>query len=608
MADSLHRRRLADLVDSTANRVIEQAVTDDVPITELRAMRLRWYEMRAATPDRVPGGGTAANVYIYDKIGGSLGVNAKTFAADLADLDVDTIHLRINSPGGSVFDALAIMNTLRQHPSRVVAHIDGIAASAASVVMLGADEIVVEPGGEVMTHNASTTADGQPTMLRQVATWLERQSDNIADLYAQRSGATREQWQQLMDEETWFYGDEAVQIGLADRAETLRGPAPVPDADMAERMRKRHSLQAFRYQGRAAQPTTPVLPEPMIRKAAPVTTTRTARGGVPSEVRDAAQLRRRAFDRRMMTRSAPAGITVQSRRSPAGGDIVHDMVELRGRQMHRTKGYFTVYNRGYEMWDAFGPYQEAVVDGSGTETIGQGPDCIFLVNHTGLALARTGGTWNQHRGTLELSEDTNGGHHVGYLNPANSYVQDLVPLMDDGVITEMSYAFMITDGWWNDDFTRFEIRRYDMERGDVSAVNYGANPYTDISARAAEVLDELESLPPGAIREAHLRLGRRIESYEQLLRDVDPGRAARIADVALESRAVGGESTDDEISAAEKWVAEALGRGGAGPGVGSGTPDLPQDATKVIDNTAPEGPTVASYEALAASIGIKLPQ
>jgi ATP-dependent protease ClpP protease subunit len=609
MAESTHRRALADLVDSTAARIVEQATDDGVPVAELPGMRLRWYtigQTRAAEPGTTGRDGeparTETNVYVYDRIGGSMGVNASAFAAELEDIDSDVIHLRINSPGGSVFDAKSIMNTLRAHPAYVHAHIDGMSASAATVVMLGADEITVEPGGEVMVHRASSEYSGDDLSAEAWMTWLKRQTEDIANLYSQRSGRDAAEWDEMMTAETWFYGSEAVDAGLADRAATLTRPIPAADEDgVAERMARRHIPRGYKFTGRAAAG-----PPRSKRKPAPVTTTRSTRGGrVPSEVRDAGQLRQRALGRNMMTRSAPAGITTAARRAAPSGDISHETVELRGRQMFRTHGAFTVYGRGYEMWDMYGPYVEKVYAGSGQQTIHGGDlDCVFLLNHAGLSMARTAGPWNKYRGTLNLAEKTDHAWHEAFLNVDRLDVQDMIRAIDDETVTEMSYAFMILDGRWNDDMTEYGIYLYDMNRGDVSAVNYGANPFTDITARASEILGELEQMPAGAIGEAVRILSQRVGTYEALLREADPGALARVAEPALASRGSEPASADDRARA-DRWLKNAIGDADVPPDQRGDDDDEDPDEEEIIDKNTPQGPTVAGYEALLNSITAK---
>lgn len=180
--------------------------------------------------------------------------------------------------------------------------------------------------------------------------------------------------------------------------------------------------------------------------------------------------------------------------------------ERDGKSFHVVEGYATVYERGYEMWDWAGPYTEIVSAGAAEETLAANPDVVFLINHRGLALART-----HVAGTLDLWSDEVGMGDRAWLNPTRSDVKDLVAGIDDGVITEQSFAFMITSGQWSPDYTEYRINTFDVNRGDTSAVNFGANPHTSIQARAREILDALDYLPVGAARAALDRLTHRAD-------------------------------------------------------------------------------------------------
>jgi HK97 family phage prohead protease len=193
-----------------------------------------------------------------------------------------------------------------------------------------------------------------------------------------------------------------------------------------------------------------------------------------------------------------------ARREPATGQQLRaEPVQRNGKAVLHTFGYFTAYGKPYPMWDNFGRYEELTARGSGRATLARKPDLGFLINHTGLTMART------KNGSLELREDDHGGYHDAWMNLDRLDVQTLKAAIDDGDIDEMSFAFYIPDGGgqWSEDFTRFEIQAYDLEKGDVSAVNYGANPYTDIAARSGEILRSLDALPAGARLEAAHRLG-----------------------------------------------------------------------------------------------------
>lgn len=231
------------------------------------------------------------------------------------------------------------------------------------------------------------------------------------------------------------------------------------------------------------------------------------------ELRAAATLRRQAAEQAgerggdvayRAYRSTAPGIGL-ARRVPMKTDVRAEQVKRDGKDLVHTYGYFTRYGVAYPMWDAFGEYEESVKTGAGRQTIASNPDVAFLVNHSGVTMART------TNGTLLLEERAEGGWHDAYLNPKRTDVSDLVIALDDRSVDQMSFAFMLgdDDGWWSEDFTHFEIRRYNIDRGDVSAVNYGASPYTDITARTAEVLQDLEHLPIGALRAAEQRLIRR---------------------------------------------------------------------------------------------------
>lgn len=159
----------------------------------------------------------ATKVYIYDEIG-YWGTTAKDFAAILGDIDTDEIELHLNSPGGSVFDGLAIMAALKDHKARVVAKVDGMAASAASFILQAADERLITRNAQVMIHDAKAYAGGNAAQMRQAANLLDRVSNNIADIYAVRSGqGTVESWRALMTAgDEWYGGNEALAAGLVD--------------------------------------------------------------------------------------------------------------------------------------------------------------------------------------------------------------------------------------------------------------------------------------------------------------------------------------------------------------------------------------------------------
>ena len=253
------RRRLQGRILRTAARFVDLAKRTGMGVEDLPTVRLPWYEIRAGqpVPAEEPGGEPveSTDVFVFDEIGGSFGVDAKSFAEDLNAITTPRIHLRINSPGGSVTEAMAIRSSLLHHPAWITASVDGIAASAASVIALGADEIETMPGAQWMLHDASITIDGNEAELQKATTWIGRQSDNAAELYAQRMGITTAEARQMMLDETWAFAEEAVELGLADRVGGPNSAKQMPQ-DMAERMNRKHDLSrfAYRYAGRAEAP------------------------------------------------------------------------------------------------------------------------------------------------------------------------------------------------------------------------------------------------------------------------------------------------------------------------------------------------------------------
>jgi ATP-dependent protease ClpP protease subunit len=163
---------------------------------------------------------SSTTVLIYEEIGGSFGVNASDFVTDLNNIDTDEINIRINSPGGALFDGITIYNALLAHPSHVRVHVDGIAASAASIIAMGGDEIVMMPGSQLMIHDAIGVITGNAADMKAMQTFLDRQSNNIASIYSYRNGDQSPEaisnWRTAMLAETWYMANEAVEAGLAD--------------------------------------------------------------------------------------------------------------------------------------------------------------------------------------------------------------------------------------------------------------------------------------------------------------------------------------------------------------------------------------------------------
>jgi len=192
---------------------------------------------KAASGYRIVARGEQAEIYLYGVIGVDWfgdGVSAKQFADDLKKLGkVKTIHLRINSEGGDVFAGKAMYSLLLAHDAKVVAHVDGLAASAASFIAMAGDEIEIAEGGFLMIHNAWTMAMGGAEDLRRTADLLETVNSTIRDVYVARTKNSEAKVRAWMDEETWFTGKEAVAAGFADRCvDNLKVAAAVQDASL----------------------------------------------------------------------------------------------------------------------------------------------------------------------------------------------------------------------------------------------------------------------------------------------------------------------------------------------------------------------------------------
>ncbi|MDT9689393.1 HK97 family phage prohead protease [Streptomyces sp. P9(2023)] len=166
------------------------------------------------------------------------------------------------------------------------------------------------------------------------------------------------------------------------------------------------------------------------------------------------------------------------------------------------EGYASVTEEPFEMWDWLGPYSEVVRTGAFGKTLAENPQVQLLLNHGGLAMAYT------KAGTLRLSEDSTGLHMAADVNAKRSDVGDMLAALDEGSVDEMSFAFRVTRQQWSPDYDQRDILEVDLHRGDVSVVNFGANPATTVSSMRAADFDRLDEADARALFE---RLQRRLE-------------------------------------------------------------------------------------------------
>jgi ATP-dependent Clp protease protease subunit len=172
---------------------------------------LNWFDVKNQTAE-------SADIYIYDEITPYIpSGSAKGVVAQLAALkDVKTLNVRLNSPGGSVFEGVAIYNALTRHPGNVIVHVDGLAASIASVIAMAGKEIRMAENAMLMIHDPWCFCGGGAKEMRKQADVLDQIKETIINVYVARTGKKRDTLAKLMEDETWFTAEEAVAAKMAD--------------------------------------------------------------------------------------------------------------------------------------------------------------------------------------------------------------------------------------------------------------------------------------------------------------------------------------------------------------------------------------------------------
>lgn len=155
-------------------------------------------------------------LYVYDVIG-ALDTDAAEFVQAVHAIKAKAIDVHINSPGGFVYDGVAMFEALKSHAATVNVRIDGLAASAASFLAMAGDSVEISMGGRMMIHDAQMVAIGSPAELREYADLADSVSDDIAGYYAARAGGKPETWRTAMQATTWYSAQQAVDAKLADR-------------------------------------------------------------------------------------------------------------------------------------------------------------------------------------------------------------------------------------------------------------------------------------------------------------------------------------------------------------------------------------------------------
>jgi ATP-dependent protease ClpP protease subunit len=173
----------------------------------LRQQTNDWYRIK----NQVDG---PTQLHIYDEIG-YFGVSAGDLIRDLADVN-GPIEVHVNSPGGEVFDGIAIYNALMARKDVTVV-IDGLAASIASVIAMAGNPVLMARNSQMMIHDGFAMAIGNAGDMREMAELLDKTSNNIASIYSDHTGRPVSYWREIMRAETWYDSDEAIDAGLADR-------------------------------------------------------------------------------------------------------------------------------------------------------------------------------------------------------------------------------------------------------------------------------------------------------------------------------------------------------------------------------------------------------
>jgi ATP-dependent protease ClpP protease subunit len=218
-------------------------------------------EGRGGTKVVMLDGGQGAEIWIYDEIG-FWGITAIDVVTQLLAIGTPRLTVRLNSPGGDVFDSIAIYNALMEHPAAIDVQVDGLAASGASLIAMAGETRAMKTGTQMMIHDAHGMVMGNEADMLSFGALLGQVSGELAAVYAARAGGTADEWRAAMRAETWYTAAEAVTAGLATAGPAAAGQDDAPHLVPAARFDL--NLTSFLYAGRAAAPS----PSPPGRLAA----------------------------------------------------------------------------------------------------------------------------------------------------------------------------------------------------------------------------------------------------------------------------------------------------------------------------------------------------
>ena len=171
-------------------------------------MNEKWYNIQNKA-------GETADIYIFDEIG-TYGVTAQDFISEIKGLKDMPINLRINSLGGDVFDGMAMYNVIKRREAKTTVYIEGIAASIATIIALGADEVIMAENSLFMIHNAWGGTSGEAKDMRKTAETLDKITSELTDIYVKKTGLSYDALSEMMDEESWLNAQEAFDLGFID--------------------------------------------------------------------------------------------------------------------------------------------------------------------------------------------------------------------------------------------------------------------------------------------------------------------------------------------------------------------------------------------------------
>lgn len=209
-----------------------------------------WFRIENLHVDKNQSTDTKAVIYIYDEIGDSWwgdSTDASSFVKQVAGLTVDKIDLHLNSPGGDIFDGIAIYQILKSHDAEVTVYVDALAASAASFIAQAGDKIIMTSAATMMIHDGSAMAWGTAADMHSMGDVLDKLSNTVAGIYADRAGQTKEFWRAEMVKELWLNAEEAVEFGLADEI-----GGQTDDEDL--KVKNKWDLSIFNHAGRENAP------------------------------------------------------------------------------------------------------------------------------------------------------------------------------------------------------------------------------------------------------------------------------------------------------------------------------------------------------------------